>query len=546
MRRILLASVFFPACAFAGQIDATSRITGVTVYPYGAQITRVVTFDAPAGSHDLTITGLPAETYADSLRIAPGDGVQLGSFALRGDLVPPAEPLLTDAQAAAQAEVTRLEAAERAALVAMDAIQTRINAAGARAAFLQGLSGEPVLDATSAASLRDIARMIGQEVQAAGDDARAAKGDLLEAQAALGDLQEDLAMARAALDTLVDDQTLYAGLDVKVMTKAPGEASVTITQFIQSASWRPVYDMRLSRDGDDSLTVQRGVLVSQATDEDWQAVKLTLSTANPTAQSTPSVLYPEYRSIVETPPKADVAAHDILAEPEMRQGIVTADAAAPVAPGDYIGQALMLGDVVIYEYGAPVDVESGVTDLRLALDEVALTPTITARAVPRADATAFLMAEFIQTGDEVFLPGTAYLYRDGAFIGATEMAALQPGDEAELAFGAIDGIRLTRDMPVRAQGERGLIVSSNRREEVAVLEVENLTAETWNVRLMDLAPYSEQEDLQIGWTADLPVTEENVDGQRGILAWDFPLAAGETKAVTLTTTISWPDGMVLQ
>ena len=101
-------------------------------------------------------------------------------------------------------------------------------------------------------------------------------------------------------------------------------------------------------------------------------------------------------------------------------------------------------------------------------------------------------------------------------------------------------------MPVRATGERGLIVSSNQQEETAVLEIENLTDEAWDVRMMDLIPYSEQEDLEISHVADVPVTEEDVDGQRGIIAWDFALAAGSKTAVTLTTTLSWPDGMVLQ
>jgi uncharacterized protein (TIGR02231 family) len=200
----------------------------------------------------------------------------------------------------------------------------------------------------------------------------------------------------------------------------------------------------------------------------------------------------------------------------------------------------------VYTYAAPADVKTGANDLRLALDEVVLTPDITARAVPRYDRTAFMMARFTNTGDEVLLPGYAYLYREGTLIGGMAMEAVQAGEEAELPFGAIEGLRLTREMPVRETGERGLIVSSNQQEETAVLQIENLTGQAWDVRLMDLTPYSEQEDLEISYVTDVPVTDENVDGQRGILAWDFPLAAGEKTAVTLTTTLSWPDGMVLQ
>ena len=37
-----------------------------------------------------------------------------------------------------------------------------------------------------------------------------------------------------------------------------------------------------------------------------------------------------------------------------------------------------------------------------------------------------------------------------------------------------------------------------------------------------------------------------MDGQRGVLAWDFDLAPGETREITLDSLISWPEGKVLQ
>jgi uncharacterized protein (TIGR02231 family) len=546
MRRFLMLTAFFPASAFADQISATSRVTDVTIYAYGAQVTREVLFDAPAGQHDLTIADLPQDTYAQALRIAPGEGAQIASFALQPDFVPPSQPRTSAAYLAAEAEVQRLEAAERAALLALDAVQTQIAAANARAAFLQGVKVEPAVDAAAAANLRDIALMIGDEVLAAGEAARTAKAALLEAEAALADIRGDLAAAQDVRGALVTDQTLYAALDVKVILASGGPQKVTITQFVDSASWQPVYDMRLSRDGADRLTIDRGVLISQSTGEDWQGVNLVLSTANPNAQAAPSPLWPEYRAIQ---PESQPFGNGVAMTSEQDMALTRAPLAEPVAsaaPVGYTGQAMMQGDIVVYTYGAKADIRTGASDLRLALDQVELTPSVTARAIPRHDATAFMMASFINTGDEVLLPGQAYLYRDGTLIGGVSLDAIQPGAKADLAFGAIEGLRLTRDMPLRATGERGLIIASNQQEETVTLQVENLTAEDWDVRLMDLVPFSEQEDLEISYTSDIPVSVENVDGQRGILAWDIPVAAGQKAAVTMTTTIRWPDGMQLQ
>ncbi len=543
MRRLLLLTAFIPASAFADQIDAVSHITAVTLYPYGAQITRVVDFTAPAGTHDLLITDLPAATYAEALRIAPGDGVQLGSYALRDTGLP--SKATTAAEDAAKAEVKRLEAALRTEDAGMAAIQTRIDAAMARAAFLQKMKAEPVVDAASVATLRDIARMVGEEVQAAGKDALTARGELVEAAAARMVLEEELAKLHAAMDARMAQDTTALGLDVKVVTAGDGAGQVVVTQFIEEASWQPVYDLRLTQGAEPALVVDRGVLVAQNTGEDWAGVALTLSTADLNAQSVPSELYPEYRRI-----DPELNPEDLLRQRADGGAVAFATEAEPVVTAapmkDFVGQAAMQGETVVYTYSGAADIASGVTDLRLSLDAVTLTPDLTARAIPRADATAFLMAKVTNSGTEVLLPGQATLYRDGAMIGMTSLPAIQPGEDTDVAFGAIDGLRLKRDMPTRAEGDTGIITTSRQIEEVAVLEVENLTDRAWDVRLMDLVPYSEQTDLEITYVAEPAPTVVDVDGARGILAWDFPIAAGETKAVKLSHTISWPEGQVLQ
>jgi uncharacterized protein (TIGR02231 family) len=220
---------------------------------------------------------------------------------------------------------------------------------------------------------------------------------------------------------------------------------------------------------------------------------------------------------------------------------------APVAEPAVVAAAPMIqGDVVVYHYPAKVDVAGGVENLRLALDEINVVPTIVAQAVPRADQTAFVMAKFTNDSGEILLPGQAFLLREGVLVGATSIDSVAPGAEEEIAFGAIEGLRLKRDMPLRAEGDRGILSSSTQVEEKAVLQIENLTDESWPVRLLDVVPYSEQEELEISYTADPAPSVVDVDGQRGVLAWEFELPAGEKKAVQLDSVMRWPEGKELQ
>ena len=334
----------------------------------------------------------------------------------------------------------------------------------------------------------------------------------------------------------------YTALAVAVTSKG-GEGHLVVTHYVYDAVWAPVYDMALDRKAG-TLAVERGVLVSQYSGEDWVGVDLTLSTARPSEQSEPTVLWPELRRVEDE----DDPEREVMKMARVADGGAVEAAMEPavVASETMVASMGYQGDTVIYHYPVPVDLASGVENLRLALDEMSFAPKIVAQAVPRYDATAFVVASLTNDSGQILLPGAAYLYRDGALTGIAQLAVLAPGDEVDLGFGAIDGIRLTRDMPQRAEGDRGIISTSTQIEEKAVLEVENLTGEAWPVRVLDMVPYSEQEELEISYSVDPTVSEADVDGKRGVLAWDFELAAGEKRAITLESLISWPEGKVLQ
>lgn len=160
--------------------------------------------------------------------------------------------------------------------------------------------------------------------------------------------------------------------------------------------------------------------------------------------------------------------------------------------------------------------------------------------------TAFLQAKFKNDSAEILLLGLSNLYHDGAMVGQHDMPLIAAGDKAKLGFGTIEGIRLKRTEPERMQGQEGLITSSNRLDEVSLNTVENLTNEDWQVQLLDRVAYSEQSDLAISYKASPPETQSDIEGQCGILRWNFDLADRAKQEIRPEQTVSWPDGQVLQ
>ena len=152
-------------------------------------------------------------------------------------------------------------------------------------------------DAITAEGLKTIAAMSGTEVLAARQTALAAATDLPAAQKTLDDAQEALTKAQDALAALSQADTDYVALSVAVDLPAAGEAHLTVTNFTDQATWQPVYDAKLTRKPEPSLTLDRGILVSQYSGEDWVGVDLTLSTAQPSEQAKPSQLWPDLRRV---------------------------------------------------------------------------------------------------------------------------------------------------------------------------------------------------------------------------------------------------------
>jgi uncharacterized protein (TIGR02231 family) len=534
--RLVLGFILFAVPVQAETILLGSKITDVVVYPQGAKLTRMVEFSATAGQHDVVITDLPLGTDATSLRMRPSDGLQIGAYVLRNDRVAPREVAKSEELIAAEAALEAAELASGRAQLALDAVAARVDAANAQIAYLNRIgAGDSKADV---ANLQATAEMIGAGVLTASNAALAAKADLPAVEKGLRDAQEAQVRAQAALDALTTGSKDHAAVSMAVSMEKAGQVQLEVTQFVGQASWQPIYDIALDRDAG-NVVIDRSLLVSQNTGEDWTGVALTVSTAQPGNRAEASELWPELHR-VEEPVEREYTRADTMGM--MAEPVMEAASAAPLGKAAVQFQ----GDIVSYAYPQKVSIADDADNLRLALDEVVLRAEVQARAVPRYDATAYMTAAVTNTSGQILLPGPAVLLRDGALVGEVSLGTVAPGERASLGFGAIEGLRLKRVVPARAEGDRGVFSKSNQIEQTSVLTVENLTAEDWVVRVLDVVPYSEQEELEINFTAVPPVSEQNVDDKRGVLAWDVAVPAGALQKITVVTRESWPEGKELQ
>lgn len=528
------------APALADRIEVEPRTDHVTVFPQGASIRwNVDLAAAPAGTHQLVLPGLPAGIDPSSLRIE-AEGARVGSVSLQTGRP---EPGSADEPAAVTEARARLREAQ-AALVDFDhgIALKRAESDGwrERAAMIRDLMrGDARVEADQLqASVDQAGGMIADYLARAAEALREA--ELLET--GREDIQRDIRRAEEALAAVLNDyarETLLV-----VVEKSDDDASLSLTGFTDAASWAPDYDLRLDREAG-RIEVERGLVVTQSSGIDWQDVTLTLSTARPSGQVAPTEVPVWMPSIFDPAKRSGGAAPDTPQRriaPQMAYESMAADAAAPVVAN---AQLASIGMTVAYDYPAPVTIRDGADAMRLKLDQKLLEAEVFAQAAPRFDDVAYVVAETENTLGEPILPGQATLWLDGAMVGQAALALTAPGDDLELGFGPIDGITAELRIPDESRGERGLIRRSNAQEMTELLILRNLTGSEWPLRVVDRVPVSRQDDLKIDWSADPRPTETDPDGRRGVLYWQDPLPDGETREITLTTRMQWPEGMEL-
>lgn len=538
------------AAAQAENYVLRSAVTSATVYPSGALIEREANLAVPAGQHRLTFRDVPAEFDADEimgLLQTKVTGGRLGPISTR--IVAVSEAEIYSAPNVQAAKET-LQAAEEALAVKEEAaarISVEINAAEDLLDYLARTNADKT---DSVAERVEIARMIAAESASARQSIISAQAALRALEPELALLEADVATAEAALAQLVSENANRIEIVLDVTAPEAADLEVAFSYVTQQAGWQPSYTAALDT-GANAMTLTRGIQAWQGTGEAWVDVALAFSTEDAKKRVAPTELHPWIRRIFDPAsvmPRALGAAKHERSEMVVEQSL-SADDFEGVAPMMEVATeavADISGLNLTYHYPENVIFYSGAGGTEFALSELTFDTDIHVRAVPARDAVGYVMASFENSSGEVFVPGELRLIRDGSYLNSTYLPTIARGEEVEVPFGALEGMKLSRVVKDRSEGDRGVISKSNEAETQVVLKIENLTGLAWPLEVLERVSVSEQEDLDVTWAATPVPSEERFEERRGVLAWRFDLDAGDTQEISITETLRWPEGMVLR
>ncbi len=543
MKRFLLAMVLFCGPAWGAEIESAAPVVAATLYPQGASVERMAVFDAEAGRHSILLTGMPAQYRRESLRIEGEGAFRLLSIEERRSSLRAMQAQQGSAARALQNRIQELR--DRRSLIAnaSEAAQNQLTyieamiAAQARAAA----AGDPpaLIDA---GQWRAMWSSVGEGTK----DALDAKS---RAQADLRAIDEQIAEIEAELRDRGAEMALGPVLAVEIEADAAVSGTLTVRYQMDNANWAPVYDARLSLDGDaPMMALVRRARVRQGTGEDWTGIDLVLSTARPSGRTgapDPRLLFARIEEMRETRAFSKGVAADSMVQRAMPAPPPIAEAMMAAPAPQVMAVAQLQGETVTYAIPGAVTISGSGEAKQVLIDERDGAVTLEVRATPSLDETAYLYAEFKNASEAPILPGTASLTRDGVFVGTTVLARIAGGETAHLPFGRYDRIKVSHAERERMEGEAGIIRSRQTEQRRYAMTVENLGDKALQVAIRDSMPYAEDEDVEITLRADPRPSERDVDDRKGALLWRFTLKPGAQREIAHGYDVSYPADVTL-
>jgi len=543
-------------------IELATTITGVTVYPDRAQVTRAgqARVEAP-GEQTLRVGGLPLGILRESLR-ATGRG-PAGTRILGVEQATERHPAAPEeALRRLREEIERLERE-----VALH--EGRIRTLEEQQGWLRSF-GEQAARSLAWGLARGTAKPgdAGGFFSYAADESQRLAIARLDAIRARDETQRALdARRREYAQVGGGGRPDRLAAVVRLAVAAPGAVAIELSYLIPGADWHPRYDARVEAAAGRVRLAQQA-LVSQRTGEDWAGVALALSTARPSAAvrlpDDPDPWYLDLYKPAPPPPPMPVgapkargmamraampmggaveesAAWDGLA---MGAAAMPASEAAAVDVGFAAAEMERSGAAQLFRLPGGVDVPSDGSPHTLGIGEYDLPARIDYVAEPVIAEGAHLRAAATNASGRVLLPGELHVFHAGPsgdeYVGQTRLELTAEGAELPLYLGVDDNVTVKRELVERDTDKGSLLQRGIRRVTFGYrVTLANRTERPQRVVLKDRLPVPRNERIKLNVLDVRPQPASRTRLEQ--LTWELDLPPGEERRVEWRFVVEAPN-----
>ncbi|MBM4068258.1 MAG: DUF4139 domain-containing protein [Planctomycetes bacterium] len=568
------------AAAAAPKI-AMSKIARVTVYPNSALVTREVVVPDGAGLVELVVPAMPNQIVASTMYSEAGNGVRVLTTRLR------TRQVLEDTSE----ERRKLEAEMEKLMVTAAKIDSDIQSCDKNMMLLNKLENftdkSTVLSTEKGGLNGDaVITMAKYVMEQRGEKTKELVG--YKEQKRQNDIQ--MSFCKRKMGELGQGSGREERDAIIVVDRADGKGgTLRLNYLVGSVTWRPEYKLRAGK-GKEDVQLDYLANLKQHSGEDWNHVKLTLSTAQPLLNAAPpelAVLEPILvaRGGPGGPPMPTAgmpspdafavpgaAARDLESKANSRRSQASANyrsgeskaaaeaakqlndasaqeqqldlmrsrddilamqkkkAAAPMAGND--------GPSVTYHLTSNLSVPSRNDEQIVEVAKLNLAPRYYYKTVPVLNRNVYKLADIVNRSSHILLPGEATMYQGTDFVGRMVLPLVAVGEEFTAGFGVDTQLQVQRELVDKSKSTQGgnQVLKYEYRMLISSYKSEPVKLQVWD-RLL----HADSERVNITLVKTSP--ELSKDGiylresrPKNLLRWDMEVEANRNgeNAVPIT------------
>jgi uncharacterized protein (TIGR02231 family) len=510
-------------------MTASSQVDSVVVYPHQVLVVRTASVTV-SGPGELAFAGLPGALDDNSVRIkAPG--IRVGEVQVRRGYL--AEPT---------PEVKRLLARVQELEDQSKGLEDEGAVLKAKEEFLNSVKlGAPEIIAkdlqqgkVATESWRGALAFVGDELMKV--KARQVKlgREKEEIQKLVQAARQEYNDAKAAIENRKE-----VGFN---FSADAGTYQVELTYVIANAAdWSPYYELR-ANPSESKVNVAYFAKLVQRTGEDWENVRVVLSTTTPVLGVTPPEPYPWYLSLLE-PERAAYKRMMPMAAPGAAMDM--AKAGGVMAEEQASAQPVETGISLQYVIPGRVSLKSGEQAKKLGLKQIALPAEFEYYSVPRSGQQAYLTGNLANTSDFVFLAGDGNTYVGDEYTGSTWLPNVASQESTLLSFGIDERVKVKRELVKSFKSKGGLLSKTEKQSFAYRTTVENYTQKPITIKVVEQVPVSQQGEIKVTVTKVEPKFLEE-DKDKGTYTWKPTIETRGKFVIDYEFTVEYPAGRRVQ
>jgi hypothetical protein len=577
--------------------SAENHVTDVTVYQGNALVTREVAVPEGKGVKEVVVTPLPSQTIDGSLYTEGGEAIHVLSTRYRSRAVK------EDTRAEVRAKEEEIKTLQAEA----QRIQKQIQISKQNSEFLQKLEN---FTAATMQGLAEKGMLNGETTIALSKyviETRSTTGTSeVSDEQALQQNAEALAFAQRQLAELSAGSSRTEIDAVIVVDKAGAAAgSVRLHYLVNAATWRPQYRIRAETD-QDPVSLEYLGAIEQQTGEDWNDVRVTLSTAQPSLNATVPDLTPLDLAVTEIEEgeefsfdqpsgggmggmrgvmggmagmgsggslEQSLASQASNYRGQAQQALIGNDVKTG---GEFLNQAAALDQT--HELLAPGNEEKA----KAAAGEAGAAPTVThhlpgklnipsrrdpllvevarqdmkaeffAKAVPVLSPRVYRMAKLANSGESVLLPGEATMYVGSDFVGRMTMPLVAVGEPFTVGFGVDPQLQVGRRLVKKSRSIQGGNQVHDYEFRITLRSFKKVPVQ---FQVWDRLPKADAENVAVSLSTTTTNLSTDTIYERtaradNILRWDVSVPPGlpvdQPKTITYEFKLEYAKGVMIR